>query len=129
MPEIRSRNKITPNDATCALKRVSIMSDNIRAVCEAFPDGFEAACPVEGWVIKESGCTYEWYNSQLEFMHLLLGFRPPELIAHDISGLNSAYAYAFVVYWKMCKLSGRTHSREPDMMFLEPPPIERLEDV
>ena len=110
------------------LKLVSLMSDKIRLTCDAFPDGFETAFPVEGWVLKRSDGTRDWYNSQLEFIHLLLGFRPPELVTEDICSLTCAYAYAFAVYWKMCRLSDRTHSREPGMMFAVEQ-LERLEDV
>jgi len=99
------------------LKLVSLMSDKIRMTCDAFPDGFEAAFPVEGWVLKRSDGTRDWYNSQLEFMHPLLGFMPPELVTDDIYSLTSAYAYAFTVYWKMCRLCDRSHSREAGMMF------------
>jgi len=86
---------------------------------EAFPDGFEAAFSVgENNALLHSDCTREWYNSHLDFLFMLLGFRPRELRSLEIDELNRAYAFAYVVYRKMCNMYLRRTMRDSDMVFV-----------
>ena len=101
----------------CLLLCGATMTDHIRAACDAFPSGFEAAFPVRDGVLQRSVCTKEWYNHQLEFMHSSLGFMPPELVTLEDFQLNRAYAFAFIVYRKMCFLCGHAVAREPDLIY------------
>jgi hypothetical protein len=91
------------------------MNDHIRGARDAFPSGFEAAFPVNDGVLQRSFCTQEWYNHQLDFMHSILGFKPPKLVTLEVFELTRAYAYAFTVYHQMCFLCGHQVAREPNL--------------
>ena len=86
---------------------------------EAYPAGFEAAFGVDSddsTKLKISDTTEEWYNSQIDLIHMIIGFKPQPLC---LSGpqrdaqLIRAYTFGYIVYRKLCNLLSRPSAREP----------------
>jgi hypothetical protein len=93
-----------------------LVKTDYREVSVAYADGFERAFPINTFdgnlLCTNDQATSDWYNSQLEFMGVFLGFEPPslnlaELPRRDVQ-LTRAYALAYLAYCKVCNLFART---------------------
>ena len=106
--------------------------DPFEKICIDFIEGFRRAFVITG--NGALGCdqairreTPMWYNSQARLIASYVGFAPPVLRLQEPAGQSDitttnhnkiemirAYAYAFIVYHKMCTIIGYTTTLHPE---------------